>query len=64
MALPSLSAVAREVVEAYPGKMEAHPVGTGPYILKSWVPASKITLEANPGVSRVRLELRRGRRSR
>ncbi len=49
MALPNLSAVAREVVEAYPGKVEAHPVGTGPYILKSWVPASKITLEANPG---------------
>ncbi len=48
MALPSLSAVAREVVDAYPGKMEAHPVGTGPYVLKSWVPASKITLEANP----------------
>jgi len=49
MALFNLSAVAREVVEAYPGRVEAHPVGTGPYILKSWVPASKITLEANPG---------------
>lgn len=49
MALPNLSAVAREVVEAYPGKVEAHPVGSGPYLLKSWVPASKIVLEANPG---------------
>ena len=49
LALPALSAVAREVVEAYPGEMAAHPVGTGPYILKKWVPASKMILEANPG---------------
>jgi ABC-type transport system substrate-binding protein len=49
LALPALSAVAREVVEAYPGETAAHPVGTGPYILKKWVPASKMILEANPG---------------
>jgi ABC-type transport system substrate-binding protein len=49
LALPALSAVAREVVEAYPGEVGAHPVGTGPYVLKKWVPASKIILEANPG---------------
>jgi len=48
MALVSLSAVAREVVEAYPGDVAAHPVGTGPYALKRWVRASRITLEANP----------------
>jgi len=48
MALVSLSAVAREVVEAYPGDVAAHPVGTGPYVLKRWVRASRITLEANP----------------
>ena len=48
MALPTLAAVAREVVEAYPGDVAAHPVGTGPYVLKKWVRASRITLEANP----------------
>jgi oligopeptide transport system substrate-binding protein len=48
MALLPLSAVAHEVVDAYPDNVQAHPVGTGPYVLKSWVPASKITLEASP----------------
>lgn len=43
------SAVAREVVEAYPGEeLMAHPIGTGPYVLKSWTRRSKIVLEANP----------------
>ena len=49
LALPALSAVAREVVDAYPGEVAAHPIGTGPYVLKEWVRASKIVLEANPG---------------
>ena len=49
MALPALAAVAREVVDAYPAEVAAHPVGTGPYELKRWVPASKIVLQANPG---------------
>jgi len=49
MALPPLSAVAREVVDAYPGEVAAHPVGTGAYVLKTWVPASKMILQANPG---------------
>jgi oligopeptide transport system substrate-binding protein len=49
LALPALSAVAREVVEAYPGETAAHPVGTGPYMLRKWVPASRMILEANPG---------------
>src|SRR5262249_33079667 len=48
MALVSQSAVAREVVDAYAGDVGAHPVGTGPYVLKRWVRATQITLEANP----------------
>ena len=49
LALPALSAVAHEVVDAYPNEVAAHPVGTGPYVLKQWVRASKIVLAANPG---------------
>ncbi|MDD5175888.1 MAG: ABC transporter substrate-binding protein [Sterolibacterium sp.] len=44
----SLAAAAREVVEAYGQQGGAHPVGTGPYLLKEYVPRSKIVLEANP----------------
>jgi ABC-type transport system substrate-binding protein len=49
LALPALSAVAHEVVNFYGSSIAAHPVGTGPYLLKKWIPASKITLAANPG---------------
>lgn len=48
MAMPATGAVAREVIEAYPNDTSAHPVGTGPYFLKSWARASKIVLEATP----------------
>ena len=41
-------AVAREVVELYGEDVGRHPVGTGPYMLKKYVPRSKIVLEANP----------------
>ncbi len=41
-------AMAREVVEFYPQDLGAHPVGTGAYMLKQYVPRSKIILEANP----------------
>ncbi len=40
--------VAREVIEAYGEDSLAHPVGTGPYMLKSWTRGAKIVLEANP----------------
>jgi ABC-type transport system substrate-binding protein len=44
----SLGAVAREVIEAYGEDTMGHPVGTGPYQLKSWTRRSKIVLESNP----------------
>ncbi len=47
-AMPALSAMAREVIEAYPEDTNAHPIGTGPYILTSWVRKSKMVFEANP----------------
>ena len=48
LAMPATAAQAREVVEAYEDS-NAHPVGTGPYVLKKWTRGSKIILEANPG---------------
>jgi ABC-type transport system substrate-binding protein len=47
------SAVAREVVEEYGQDIEAHPVGTGPYMLKEWRRAARIVLEANPNYRKV-----------
>jgi ABC-type transport system substrate-binding protein len=43
-----LGAVAREVVEFYGEQIDAHPVGTGPFKLKSWRRSSEIVLERNP----------------
>jgi ABC-type transport system substrate-binding protein len=43
-----LGAVAREVVEFYGDKIGEHPVGTGPFRLKSWRRSSMIVLERNP----------------
>jgi oligopeptide transport system substrate-binding protein len=48
LAMPQLSAVAREVIETYADDTNAHPVGTGPYLLASWTRRSKIVLDANP----------------
>jgi ABC-type transport system substrate-binding protein len=48
-----MMAVAREVVEAAGPDVMRHPVGTGPYRLKEWRPASRIVLEANPDYRKV-----------
>ena len=42
-------AMAREVVQFYGEQVAAHPVGTGPFRLKSWRRSSRIVLERNPG---------------
>lgn len=48
VAYGGLGAVAREVIETYGLETGMHPVGTGPYMLKEYVPHSKIVLVANP----------------
>ena len=65
----SLGAVAREVIEAYGDDTMAHPVGTGPYMLKSWTRALEDRARGESRLSRLRLGLRRigagvGRRAR
>ncbi len=44
----TLGIVAREVVEKYGDAIMEHPVGTGPFVLKEWKRASRITLVRNP----------------
>jgi ABC-type transport system substrate-binding protein len=41
-------AQAREVVEHYGDEVAAHPVGTGPFRLKTWVRGHQIVVERNP----------------
>ncbi|TMG90948.1 MAG: heme-binding protein [Betaproteobacteria bacterium] len=48
LAMPASAAVAREVIDAYGNDAGAHPVGTGPYLLKEYKRSSRIVLEANP----------------
>jgi ABC-type transport system substrate-binding protein len=48
LAMPAMSAVARQVIEAYGEDSNAHPVGTGPYRLSSWTRKARIVLDANP----------------
>src|SRR5260221_1981322 len=49
LAMPNVVPMAREAVEAYDADTNAHPVGTGPFVLKEWVRRWKIVLERNPG---------------
>ena len=51
-----LGAQAREVVEFYGEQIGAHPVGTGPFRLKSWTRSSKIVLERNPTFREMRYD--------
>lgn len=48
LAMPATSAVAREAIDAHPHEAGQHPVGTGPYVLKTWLHGQKIVLDANP----------------
>ncbi|POA98714.1 ABC transporter substrate-binding protein [Chromobacterium sinusclupearum] len=43
-----VEAQAREVIDAYGDNSNAHPVGTGPYMLAEWKPGNHITLVRNP----------------
>jgi ABC-type transport system substrate-binding protein len=51
-----LGGVAREVVQHYGDKIGEHPVGTGPFRLKSWRRSSRIVLERNPEYRDVRYD--------
>ena len=48
LAVPSVVAQAREVVDAYANDIGAHPVGTGPYVLGEYRRSARIVLVANP----------------
>lgn len=48
MAYVAFGAVAQEVITTYGAQSGQHPVGTGPYMLQTYVPRSKIILVANP----------------
>lgn len=51
-----LGAVAREVVEFYGDKIGEHPVGTGPFMLKSWQRSARLVLARNPRYREVRYD--------
>lgn len=48
LAVPNTGAIAREIVERYGADLGAHPVGTGPFVLKEYKRSSAMVLEANP----------------
>ena len=47
LATPASGAMAREVVDAYPGQVGNHPVGSGPFRIGEWKRSDKITLLAH-----------------
>jgi len=49
LAMPAMSALAREVLDAHVRDPGEHPIGTGPYLLHEWRHGEKIVLQANPG---------------
>jgi oligopeptide transport system substrate-binding protein len=49
LAMANIGAQAREVVQRYADDIGAHPVGTGPFVLKEWKRSARIVLERNPG---------------
>ena len=61
LAMPNVVPVAREVIEAYAHDTHAHPVGTGPFVLKEWVRRAKIVLERNPNHRGYELDTRYAR---
>lgn len=51
LSIPFTSPVAREAIDAYAdsdGNLTDHPVGTGPFILKTWDRGRQIVLDRNP----------------
>ncbi|WP_317204814.1 ABC transporter substrate-binding protein [Janthinobacterium sp.] len=48
LAMPATAVLAREVVEAHPGQVGNHPVGSGPFMVGEWKRSDKIVLLANP----------------
>ena len=51
-----LGVVAREVVQKYGDDIMAHPVGSGPFMLKEWKRSSTVTLVRNPNYRDVRFD--------
>jgi ABC-type transport system substrate-binding protein len=52
------SVVPREAVEAYGADFPRRPVGTGPFVLDTWVPKQSLTLNRNPNYHEVRYPAR------
>jgi len=48
LATPMLSISSPEAIKKWGDDYMYHPVGTGPYVFKEWIPDDRIVLEANP----------------